>query len=124
MPLAVAAIPFVARIIENALAEVPSGVILAAKSCGANTMQIITKVLLREALPAIGRSVAITVITVFGYSAIVGMMGGGGLGDIAIRFGYHRYQDDVLLVSLIIIIICIQAIQTLCDVAVRKLDKR
>ncbi|MDR1412681.1 MAG: ABC transporter permease [Actinomycetes bacterium] len=124
VPLVIAAIPFVARIIENSLAEVPAGVIEAAQACGANTFQIITKVLLREGLPSIARSVALTVITLFGYSAIAGMVGAGGLGDIAIRYGYNRYQDDVLLAALVIIIVLIQLIQSACNLLVRHIDKR
>ena len=124
VPLAIAATPFVARIIENSLAEIPAGVIQAAQSYGASLWQIITKVYLREALPAIVRSAAITTITVFGYTAIAGMVGAGGLGDIAIRYGYHRFQTDVLLVILVVIILLIQLIQMAFDIAVRRIDKR
>ena len=124
VPLAVAATPFVARIIENSLAEIPNGVIEAAQSYGASLWQIITKVYLSEALPAILRSAAIVVITVFGYTAIAGTVGAGGLGDIAIRYGVHRFETDVLMIILVVIIILIQLIQTFFDIIVRKVDKR
>jgi len=124
VPLAIAATPFVARIIENALAEIPSGVIEAAQSYGASLWQIITKVFLREALPSILRSAAIVIITVFGYTAIAGTVGAGGLGDIAIRYGVHRFQTDILMVILLVIVVLIQLIQTFFDIIVRKVDKR
>jgi len=122
--LVIAATPFVARLIESSLQEVPSGVIEAAQSYGASTFQIVWKVLLREGLPSIARSVPITVITIFSYTAIAGMLGAGGLGDIAVKYGYHRYKTDVMIATIIIMVILIQMIQTLGNIGVRKIDKR
>ena len=124
VPLVIAATPFVARLIENSLQEVPFGVIEAAQSYGASTFQIMRKVLLREALPSIARSVPITVITIFSYTAIAGVIGAGGLGDIAVRYGYHRYQTDVMIATIVIMVILIQVIQTLGNFGVRRIDKR
>jgi D-methionine transport system permease protein len=124
VPLVVAATPFVARLIENSLQEVPAGVIEAAQSYGATTLQIVRKVLLSEALPSIARSVPITVIAIFGYTAIAGVVGAGGLGDIAVRFGYQRYQTDVMIATIIVMVLLIQLIQTLGNIVVRRIDKR
>jgi len=123
-PLVFASTPFVARLIENSLQEVPGGVIEAAQSYGASTFQIIWKVLLSEALPSIARSIPITVIAIFGYTAIAGVVGAGGLGDIAVRFGYQRYQTDVMFATIIIMVFLIQLIQTLGNVVVGRIDKR
>jgi len=123
-PLVIASTPFVARLIENSLQEVPSGVIEAAQSYGASTFQIVWKVLLSEALPSIARSIPITVITIFSYTAIAGVVGAGGLGDIAVRYGYQRYQTDVMIATIIIMVFLIQVIQTLGNMAVRRIDKR
>jgi len=122
--LVIAATPFVARLIENSLQEVPSGVVEAAQSYGASTFQIVWKVLLREGLPSIARSIPITVITIFSYTAIAGMVGAGGLGDIAVRYGYHRYKTDVMIGTIVIMVILIQVIQSLGNIGVRKIDKR
>jgi len=123
-PLVIASTPFVARLIENSLQEVPCGVLEAAQSYGASTFQIIWKVLLSEALPSIARSIPITIITIFSYTAIAGVVGAGGLGDIAVRYGYQRYQTDVMIATIIIMVILIQVIQTLGNFAVRRIDKR
>jgi len=112
VPLSIAAIPFMGRIMESALKEVPGGLIEAAKSMGANTFEIIYKVLLPQALPGIIRGVTLLMINLIGYSAMAGAIGGGGLGDLAIRYGYHRYQMDVLIVSVVIIVLLVQFIQT------------
>jgi D-methionine transport system permease protein len=124
VPLSVAAIPFVARMVESSFSEVHPGRIEAAQAFGANTFQIITKVYLNESLPSLIRGGAITYITVFGYSTIAGAIGAGGLGDIAVRYGYYRYQDDVLIVSLVILIVVIQIIQSVFDLVARRIDKR
>jgi D-methionine transport system permease protein len=124
VPLVIAATPFVARLIENSLQEVPSGVIEAAQSYGASTFQIIWKVLLREGLPSIARSIPIAVIAIFSYTVIAGVVGAGGLGDIAVRYGYHRYKTDVMVATIVIMVILIQVIQTLGNIAVRAIDKR
>lgn len=124
VPLVVAATPFVARMVESSLAELGPGVIEAALSYGASTWQVIWKVMLRESLPSIARGASITLITLVGYSAMAGAVGAGGLGDIAIRYGYYRYQDDVMFATIVILIILVQLIQTSGDLAARALDKR
>lgn len=112
-PLAVAAVPFVARIVENSLQEVDPGVIEAAESMGASPVQIITKVLLPESWPALLLGFTLTAINLVGYSAMAGAIGGGGLGDIAIRYGYQRFRNDVLLETVVILIILVQITQSL-----------
>ena len=123
-PLIVAAAPFVARMVEQSIAEVDAGLIGAAQSFGASTWQIVCKVFLTESLPSLIRGFAITFITLFGYTAMAGVVGAGGLGDIAIRYGYQRYQDDVMVATLIITVILVQVVQSSCNFAVRKIDKR
>ena len=123
-PLIVAAAPFVARMVEQSIAEVDAGLIEAAQSFGASTWQIVCKGFLTESLPSLIRGFAITFITLFGYTAMAGVVGAGGLGDIAIRYGYQRYQDDVMVATLIITVILVQVVQSSCNFAVRKIDKR
>ncbi|MEE8721448.1 MAG: methionine ABC transporter permease [Eggerthellaceae bacterium] len=124
VPLVVSASPFVARMVEQSLREVDGDLIEAAQSFGASTWQIVYKVYLPEALPSLIRGVAITFITIFGYSAMAGTVGGGGLGDIAIRYGYQRYQNNVMIATIVILVVLVQLIQTAGDVSARKLDKR
>lgn len=124
VPLTVAAIPFVARMVEQSLAEVDGGLVEAAHSFGASAMQIVGKVFLRESLPSLVRGASITFITLFGYSAIAGTVGAGGLGDIAIRYGYQRFQGDVMVVSVVLCIVLVQIVQMLGDWVARKVDKR
>ncbi len=124
VPLVFAATPFVARLVESSLAEVSAGVIEAALSYGASVRQVIGKVMLRESLPSIVRGASITLITLFGYSAMAGAIGAGGLGDIAIRYGYYRYQDDVMIATIVILIVLVQIIQSAGDLIARALDKR
>jgi D-methionine transport system permease protein len=112
VPLAVAAIPFVARVVETSLKEVEAGVIEAAQAMGASPAQIITKVLLPEAWPALLLGFTLTAINLVGYSAMAGVIGGGGLGDVAVRYGFQRFRDDVLLETVIILIILVQVIQS------------
>ena len=107
VPLTIAAAPFVARIIESSLKEVDPGVVEAAKSFGASNTQIIFKVMLKEAVPSIISGLTLTIISIIGYSAMAGTVGGGGLGDVAIRYGYQRYQTDVMIVTVIILIIIV-----------------
>lgn len=123
-PLIVSAGPYVARMVESSEAEVDAGLIEAADSMGASTWEIITKVYLREGLPSLLRGLPIVIITILGYTAMAGTVGAGGLGDIAIRYGYQRYQDDVMIATVIILIVLVQIIQTLCNVLVRVCDKR
>ena len=123
-PLIVSAAPFVARMVESSEAEVDRGLIEAATSMGASTWEIILKVYLREGLPSLLRGLPIVIITILGYTAMAGTVGAGGLGDIAIRYGYQRYQDDVMIATVVILIIMVQVIQTLCNLLVRGCDKR
>lgn len=124
VPLVVSAAPFVARMVEQSIAEVDAGLVEAAQSMGASTWQIVTKVYLREGLPSLLRGLPITVITLLGYSAMAGTVGAGGLGDIAIRYGYQRYQRDVMLATIVILVLLVQLIQTVGNLLVHKLDKR
>jgi D-methionine transport system permease protein len=125
IPLSLAAAPFVARIVESALQEVDSGVLLAARSMGSTDFQIIRKVLIREALPALVSGLALTIISLIGYSAMAGAIGGGGLGDLAIRYGYHRFRMDVTIAAVIIILIMVELIQFAGTLISRKLlEKR
>lgn len=123
-PLVVSAAPFVARMIEQSLAEVPRDSIEAAEACGASIPRIVWSALLPEALPSIVRGVSITLISVLGYTAIAGAVGAGGLGDIAIRYGYYRYEDEVMIVTVILLIVLVQIIQSTCDVLANHIDHR
>ena len=113
VPLSIAAAPFVARIIESALKEVDKGVVQAARAMGSTTMQIIFKVLIPEALPSLIDGVTLTVINVIGYSAMAGAVGGGGLGDLAIRYGYQRFRSEIMAIAVIVILIMVELIQML-----------
>ena len=123
-PLVLSTTPFVARMVEQSLAEVPRDSIEAAEACGASIPRIVVSALLPEALPSIVRGVSITLIAVLGYTAIAGAVGAGGLGDIAIRYGYYRYQDEVMVATLVLIIILVQVIQSTCDAIAKKIDHR
>ncbi len=122
--LFVAATPFIARMVESSLREVDPGVIEAARSMGAKTSTIIWKVMLVEARTSLIVGVTIALGTILGYSAMAGAIGGGGLGDIAIRYGYHRYQTDIMLVTVILLILLVQILQTIGMLLSEKLDKR
>ncbi|EGR1310488.1 ABC transporter permease [Vibrio cholerae] len=124
VPLTIGAIPFVARLIESALLEVPTGLVEAAQSMGATPLQIIRKVLLPEALPTILNSVTITLVTLVSYSAMAGIVGGGGLGDVAIRYGFHRYDITIMAVTVVMLIVLVQIIQSIGDALVRRVDHR
>ncbi|ENJ2866843.1 ABC transporter permease [Vibrio parahaemolyticus] len=124
VPLTIGAIPFVARLIEGALLEVPTGLVEAAQSMGATPTQIITKVLLPEAMPTIVNSVTITLVTLVSYSAMAGTVGGGGLGDVAIRYGFHRYDITIMAVTVVMLIALVQIIQSIGDAVVRRVDHR
>lgn len=121
VPLTVAAAPFAARIIEGCFLEVEAGIIEAARSFGAGDLQIVFRVLLPEALPAIVLNVAVVGITLVGYAAMAGTVGGGGLGDLAIKYGYHRFQTDVMLYSVIILVVMVQIIQSVCSFVYKRL---
>lgn len=124
VPLVIAATPFVARIVESSLQEIGSGVIEVAQSAGSTTFQIVWKVILPESLPSLVLGVSITFITLLGYVAMAGALGAGGLGDIAIRYGYYKYQTDVMIATIIILIILVQIVQVLGNGISRKIDKR
>ena len=124
VPLTFAAIPFVGRMVEQSLKEVPWGVVESALSMGASSWQVVTKVLLPESLPSLVLGVTITTITLIGYSAMAGVVGGGGLGDIAIRYGYHRRDPVKLWISVILILLMVQLSQTVGDSFAKRLDKR
>lgn len=123
VPLTLAAAPFVARVIESSLREVDKGVIEAAKAFGASNFQIIFKVMLKEAVPSIMSGITLTIISIVGYSAMAGAIGGGGLGDVAIRYGYQRFQTDIMVVTCIILIIVVQLLQFLGNYFYNKLSK-
>jgi ABC transporter, permease protein len=123
-PLVIAAAPYIARMVESSLKEVDAGVIEAAKSMGASNFQIVWKVLLPEATPSLLLGAAISITTILGYSAMAGFTGGGGLGTIAINYGYYRYQTDVMLITVAILVIIVQIIQETWMFLSRSGDKR
>jgi len=123
VPLSICAIPFMGRLVETALREVNSGVIEAAQGMGASPMQIILKVLIPEALPAIISSITITTINLVGYSAMAGVIGGGGLGDLAVRYGYQRFMLDIMLYTVAILVLMVQLIQLIGDFIVKQISK-
>lgn len=124
VPLTLAAAPFIGRMVESSLKEVPAGVIEAALSMGAKTRTIVWKVLIGEARTSLLVGATIVLGTVLGYSAMAGVIGGGGLGDIAIRYGYYRYDTGVMLVTLVFIVAIVQLLQGLGNLAARKIDHR
>jgi D-methionine transport system permease protein len=124
VPLTIAAAPFVARLVETALAEVDRGLIEAAQAMGATTGQIVFKVLVPEAFPGIVAGLTITFVSLVGYSAMAGAIGGGGLGDVGIRYGYQRFLPEVMLMVVLILIVFVQMVQSLGDWLVRRLRHR
>lgn len=124
VPLTIAAIPFIARMVESSLKEVDAGVIEAAKSMGASTMRIVFRVLLVEGRTSLIVNATIATGTILGYSAMAGAVGGGGLGAIAVRYGYNRYQYDIMIVTVILLIILFQIFQTVGMFIANKLDRR
>ena len=124
VPLSVAAIPFMARIAENAMREVDPGLITAARAMGASPLQIIRKVLLPEALPGLVAGTIVTLVSLIGYSAMAGAIGGGGLGDLGIRYGYQRFLPEVMLAVVVVLIVLVQAVQSLGDWLVRRMSHR
>ena len=124
VPLVIAAGPFIARMVESSLKEVDEGVIEAARSMGASNLRIIVKVLLVEARTSLINGATIAVGTILGYSAMAGTIGGGGLGDIAIRYGYHRYQADIMIVPGVLLVILVQIFQMVGTTLANRLDKR
>lgn len=124
VPLTITAAPFVARVVEQSLTEVKNGLIEAAQSFGASAFAIVTKVLLRESVPSLVRGASLTFVTLFGFAAMAGAVGAGGLGDIAIRYGYQRYQTDVMLAAVVLCVIVVQLFQMLGDFTARRIDHR
>jgi len=124
VPLSIAAAPYIARLMETALREVDKGLIEAAESMGATTPQIIYKVLLPEALPGIVGGLTVAFVSLVGYSAMAGAVGGGGLGDLGIRYGYQRFLPEVMLAVVVLLIVFVQAIQSFGDWLVRRLNKK
>lgn len=124
VPLTIAAIPYTARMVETSIREIPFGLIEAAESIGASPYQIIKKVLIPEALPSIIENMTVVIVSLIGSSAMAGTIGGGGLGDLAIRYGYQRFQADVMIATIIVLIIIVQLIQFIGSTWSRKTDKR
>lgn len=124
VPLTVAAIPFIARMVESSLKEVDNGVVEAARAMGAGTMRIILRVLLVEARTSLITGATIAIGTILGYSAMAGAVGGGGLGDIAVRYGYYRYQTDIMIVTVILLIVIVQIFQSVGMLIANRLDRR
>ena len=124
VPLALAATAFLARLFENALREVDPGVIEAARAMGATRMQIVAKVLVPEALPGLVAATTVALVSLVGFSAMAGAVGGGGLGDLGIRFGYQRFMPEVMATVVVILIVFVQALQSLGDWLVRRLSHR
>ncbi|RYB97982.1 methionine ABC transporter permease [Ciceribacter ferrooxidans] len=124
VPLTISTIPFIARLIEAAIREVDKGLIEAARAMGATPVQIVMKVLLAEARPGITLALTLTVVSLIGYSAMVGAVGGGGLGDLGIRYGYQRFMPEVMLAVVVVLILLVQAVQSAGDALARRFDKR
>lgn len=124
VPLALAAIPFFARVVETALREVDPGLIEAAQAMGCTPWQIVSKVLLPEALASLVLGLTITIISLVGYSAMAGAIGGGGLGDLAIRYGYQRFQTDVMIATVILLVVLVQCIQLLGSHLAQRITRR
>jgi len=124
VPLTLAAAPFIARLVETSLREVDPGLVEAAQAMGASTSQIVFKVLLPEALPGIVAGFTITLVSLTGYSAMAGAIGGGGLGDLGIRYGYQRFLPEIMLAVVVVLIVFVQAVQSLGDWAVRRLSHK
>ncbi len=124
VPLVIGAAPSVARLVKTSLAEIDTGMIEAAKCMGATNWQIISKVMVRESVPSLIRGLSISTITILGYSAMAGAIGGGGLGDVAIRYGQHRFEPKVMLLTIILLVIIVCVIQIVFDRLSTRLDKR
>ena len=124
VPLTVAATPFIARLIEGAIREVDQGLVEAARAMGATPLQIVRKVLVPEALPAIALGLTLAIVSLIGFSAMVGAVGGGGLGDLGIRYGYQRFMPEVMAAVVAVLIVLVQTVQTVGDRLARRLNKR
>lgn len=124
VPLTIATIPFFARLVEGAIREVDKGLIEAARAMGATPFQIVYKVLLAEARPSLMMALTMTFVSLIGYSAMVGAVGGGGLGDLGIRYGYQRFMPDMMLAVVVVLIVLVQLVQSFGDALARKFDKK
>jgi len=124
VPLALAAIPFFARVSESSLREVDNGLVEAAQSMGCTDWQIIYKVLIPESLPSLVLGVALTIISLIGYSAMAGAIGGGGLGDLAIRYGYQRFKTEIMIATVVILIVMVQGVQYAGNSLARRISKK
>ncbi|QBX34042.1 ABC transporter permease [Paracoccus liaowanqingii] len=124
VPLTLAAIPFIARLVENAIREVDQGLIEAARAMGATPLQIIARVLIPEALPSITLGLTLAVVSLIGYSAMVGAVGGQGLGDLGIRYGYQRFMPEVMAAVVVILIVLVQLVQSLGEWIAARVDRR
>ncbi|MCQ4796302.1 ABC transporter permease [Anaerofustis stercorihominis] len=124
IPLVIGAAPFIARMVESSLKEVDRGVIEASLSMGASPYQIVSKVMITESMPSLMVGFAISITTILGYSALAGFVGGGGLGDIAIRYGYYRYQSNIMIVTVILLVLIVQILQAIGTKIATKIDKR
>jgi D-methionine transport system permease protein len=124
VPLTIAATPFIARLVEGAIREVDSGLIETASSFGASPLQVVFKVLIPEALPGLVLALTLAVVSLLGYSAMVGAVGGGGLGDLGIRYGYQRFMPDMMLAVVIVLIALVQSVQTVGDYLARRVNRR
>ena len=124
VPLVIAASPYIARMVESSLKEMNAGIVEAAKSMGASNFQIIWKVMLPESMPSLLTGAAISITTILGYSTMAGFVGGGGLGTLAINYGYYRYRMDVMMVTVVVLVIIVQLIQEFFLSLARRADKR
>ncbi|HEU6441467.1 MAG TPA: methionine ABC transporter permease [Microvirga sp.] len=124
VPLTIAAAPFIARLIEGAIREVDQGLVEAARAFGASPLQIVLKVLIPEALPGIVLGLTLAIVSLLGFSAMVGAVGGGGLGDLGIRYGYQRFMPEMMLAVVVVLIVLVQAVQSIGDRLSRHLNKR
>jgi D-methionine transport system permease protein len=124
VPLTIAATPFVARLVEGAIREVDAGLIETASSFGASPLQVVFKVLIPEALPGLVLALTLAVVSLLGYSAMVGAVGGGGLGDLGIRYGYQRFMPDMMLAVVVVLIALVQTVQTVGDYLARRVNRR
>jgi D-methionine transport system permease protein len=124
VPLTIAAAPFVARLVETAIREVDQGLVEAARAMGATPVQIVTRVLVPEALPAVIASLTLAVVSLIGFSAMVGAVGGGGLGDLGIRYGYQRFMPDVMAAVVVVLVVLVQVVQAAGDRLARRLNRR
>lgn len=124
VPLSIAALPFMARIVESALKETDGGVVEAAQAMGATPFQIISKVMIPEAVPSLVRGITLMFVNLVGFSAMAGVLGGGGLGDLAIRFGHQRFRPDIMIATVLILIVMVQGFQSIGDMLERSISKK